>query len=90
MVNIKNELIEVSIKVTDPGVPILYSTLVNGSTSQDEFVMNFCQNSIAPNEARIIARIAMSRKFAKQFLADMGKLLAMTEGQLQVGQKSKN
>ena len=78
------------VNVIDPGVPLLYSTLVNGSTTQEEFVINFCQNSLVPNEARVIARIAMSRKFAKQFISDMGKLLAMTEGQVQIGQKSKN
>ena len=39
------------------------------------------------NQLRIVARIGMSRSHAKKFAAEVGKLLALTEGQGNTGAK---
>jgi len=55
----------------------------------DGLVLDFAQKLGPTNKLRIVARIGMSRHHAKKFLIELGKLVAMTEGQLQTN-KPKN
>ncbi len=51
------------------------------NTNQDGITMNFMQQLMNTNQLRVVARIGMSREHAIRLVKEMGKLLAMTEGQ---------
>jgi hypothetical protein len=69
---------------------IIFTDYVFGNTNEDGFVFDICQKIGPTNQMRVVSRIGMSREFARKFLADMGRLLAMSEGQLQTGKKGHN
>lgn len=68
--------------------PILYTDNINMTTNEDGVVLNVIQRIGNTNKARIVSRIGMSRIHAKKFLDKFGKLLAMTEGHNQTGEKT--
>lgn len=70
--------------------PILYTDNIFMSTNPYGLVLDVCQKIGSSNQLRIVARIGMSREHAKKFLEEMGKLLAMTEGQRETGKKEEN
>ena len=65
--------------------PILYTDNMLLTTNEDGIVIDIGQKVVTTNQLRIVARIGMSRTHAKKFLAELGKLLAMTEGSKQTG-----
>lgn len=70
--------------------PILYTDNVSMTTNEYGLVMDCLQKLGPTNQLRIVSRIGMSRQHAKKMLEELGKLLAMTEGQKQTGEKIKN
>ena len=70
----------VSASVNLDNTPILYTDSINMTTNEDGVVLDVLQRIGSSNQARIVARIGMSRQQAKKFLDKFGKLLAMTEG----------
>lgn len=61
--------------------PILFTDNVMMNTNPDGITMNFMQQLMNTNQLRVVSRIGMSREHAKRLVKEMGKLLAMTEGQ---------
>lgn len=70
------------------GAPILYTDFVYMSTNKDGLTLDVCQKIGPTNKMKVVARIGVSREFAKKFVNDMGKLLAMSEGHTQTGRKN--
>lgn len=70
--------------------PILYTDNIIMATNEDGIVLDVCQRVGSSNQLRIVARVGMSRTHAKKFVSEMGKLLVMTEGQKQTGEKGRN
>jgi hypothetical protein len=66
---------------------ILYTDNIFMNANEDGVTLNVGQKIINTDQINIVARIGMSRHHAKKFVAEMGKLLAMTEGHLQSGKK---
>lgn len=88
--NVKPETQQLAVNVNLETTPILYTDNVFMSTNPDGLVLDFGQRLSNTNQMRIVARIGMSREHAKKFVLQLGKLLAMTEGQVQTGQKTHN
>lgn len=68
---------------------ILYTDNIFMNANEDGIILNVGQKIFNTDQINIVARVGMSRQHAKKFVAEMGKLLAMTEGHLQSG-KNKN
>lgn len=64
-------------------IPVLYTDRINMSTNEDGLVLNVLQRVMSTNQLRIVSRVGMSREHAKKLVKEMGRLLAMTEGQTQ-------
>lgn len=82
----KSEDLKVNINVDS--TPILYTDNIYMTTNDDGLVINVCQRVANTNQMHIVSRVGMSRTHAKKFLAELGKLLAVTEGQKQTGDKN--
>jgi hypothetical protein len=67
--------------------PVLYTDNIFMNANEDGVILNVGQKIISTDQVKIVARIGMSRQHAKKFVIEMGKLLAMTEGHLQSGEK---
>ena len=67
---------------------ILYTDNIFMSANEDGVTLNVGQKIFNTDRVKIVTRIGMSRNHAKKFVAEMGKLLAMTEGHLQSGEKN--
>ncbi|MCL4338555.1 hypothetical protein M1271_02625 [Patescibacteria group bacterium] len=83
----KSQSQSVAVNVNLDTTPILYTDNIFMSTNEYGLVFDVCQKIGNTNQLRIVSRIGMSREHAKVFLREMGKLLAMTEGQMQTGSK---
>lgn len=83
---------QITVDLNPDQTPILYTDNVFMATNADGLVLNITQRLLPTAKHRIVARIGMSRDHAKKFVAELGKLLAMTEGQMQSaeGKKQKN
>lgn len=79
---------EVSVNVNLDTTPILYTDNVFMTTNEDGVVLDVGQKLGSTNQLRIVSRIGMSREHAKKFVKELGKLLAVTEGQKQTGNKN--
>lgn len=80
----------IGINVNLDTTPILYTDNILMTTNENGLILNICQQILSSNQVRVVARIGMSRQHAKKMLEELGKLLAMTEGQKQTGEKIKN
>lgn len=85
----KNQQPQIQIDVNLDTTPILYTDNIYITTNEDGLVLDFAQKLGPTNKLRIVSRIGMSRQHAKKFLNELGRLVVMTEGQLQTN-KSKN
>lgn len=66
---------------------ILYTDNIFINANEDGLTLNVGQKIVNTQDVRIVARIGMSRNHAKKFIAEMGRLLAITEGHLEAGAK---
>jgi hypothetical protein len=76
-----------AINVNLDTTPILYTDSIFINTNPDGVTIDVLQRVASTNQARVVARIGMSRSHAKKFAEELGKLLAMTQGQVQTGEK---
>ncbi len=74
---------QLSIDVNLDKTPIFYTDNIFMTTNEDGVVFDVGQKLGPTNKMRIVTRIGMSREHAKKFLKELGKLLLMTEGQIQ-------
>ncbi len=81
---------ELAINTNLDTTPILYTDNILMDTNEDGVVLNIGQRLGPTNQLRIVSRVGMSRVHAKKFLTELSKLLAVTEGQLQTGEKKRN
>lgn len=78
---------QVGLNVNLDTTPIVYTDNIFMNANEDGIVLDIGQKLFNTNQVRIVSRVGMSRSHAKKFIAEMGKLLAMTEGSLQSGKK---
>lgn len=81
---------EQKINVNTQNTPVVYTDNIFMTTNNFGVVLDVGQRLANTNQIQVISRIGMSREHAKKFVEELGKLLAMTEGQMQTGGKSKN
>lgn len=81
---------EVAVNINLDTTPILYTDSIFMTANPDGVVFDVMQRVGSTNQARIVARIGMSREHAKKFAGELSKLLALTEGQAGTGEKNKN
>lgn len=67
--------------------PIVFTDNIFMNANEDGVTLNVGQKILNTDQIQVVARIGMSRNHAKKFVAEMGRLLAMTEGHLQSGKK---
>lgn len=79
---------QLSVNLNLDTTPILYTDNIFMTTNEDGLVMDIGQKLGTTNQLRIVSRIGMSREHAKKFVKELGKLLAVTEGQKQTGNKN--
>ena len=77
----------VSVNLNLETTPILYTDNIFMTTNADGVVLDIGQKVGSTQQVRIVSRIGMSRDHAKKFLRELGRLLAMIEGQIQTGVK---
>lgn len=68
--------------------PILYTDNVSISANEDGIVFDFIQRVGVTDQAKVVSRVGMSRNHGKKFAVELGKLLAITEGQVKTGDKN--
>lgn len=71
---------EQKVNVNPETTPVLFTDNIFMTTSEFGIVIDFGQKMGPTAETRIVSRIGMSREHAKKFLAELGKMIAMTEG----------
>jgi hypothetical protein len=72
---------EMAVNLNLDTTPVLYTDNIYIVTNEDGVVLNVMQSVAGTNQLRIVARIGMSRVHAKKFAGELGRLLALTEGQ---------
>ena len=78
---------KVGVNINLDTTPIIYTDNVFMNANEDGIVLDVGQKVFNTKQIRIVSRIGMSRTHAKKFVSEMGKLLAMTAGNLQSGTK---
>lgn len=76
---------KVGVNINLDTTPIIYTDNVFMNANEDGIVLDVGQKVFNTKQIRIVSRIGMSRTHAKKFAAELGKLLAMTDGNLQSG-----
>ena len=76
---------EMAVNINLDTTPILYTDNIYIVTNPDGIVLNVMQSVAGTNQLRIVSRIGMRREHAKRFVTEMGRLLALTEGQGKTG-----
>jgi hypothetical protein len=81
---------EVGVNINVDTTPVFYTDNIFMNANEDGIVLDVGQKLLHTNQVRIVSRIGMSREHAKKFVQELGKLLALTSGQTQSGDKKKN
>lgn len=81
---------EIGFNLNVETTPVLYTDNVRLTTSPMGVVLAFGQTVDTTNQVKIVSRIGMSREHAQIFLNELSKLLALTQGNRQTGEKPKN
>ncbi len=76
---------ELAVNVNLDTTPILYTDNVMITVNPDGVVLDVTQRLANTNQVRVVARVGMSREQAKKLTAELGKILALTEGQVKTG-----
>lgn len=79
---------QVAVNINLDNTPIVYTDNIFMTTNKFGLTLDIGQRLAATNQIRIVARIGMSREHAKKFVEELGKLIAMTEGHVQTGEKN--
>lgn len=78
---------QVAVNLNVETTPILYTDTIFMTTNEDGVTLEIGQKILGSEQVKIVARVGMSRSHAKKFVTELGKLLAVTEGQTQTGAK---
>lgn len=81
---------QVGINLNLDTTPIFYTDTIYMTTNEDGLVLDVAQKIANTNQVRIVSRIGMSRNHAKKFIRELEKLMELTEGKMQTGDKGKN
>jgi len=84
----KKSTTPVAVNINLDTTPILYTDSIFMSVNPYGLTLDITQK--VGDQVRIVSRIGMSREHAKRFVTELGKLLAMTEGQNRTDEKPKN
>lgn len=76
----QNQTNQHKVNMNPETTPVLYTDNIFMTSHEFGIVIDFGQKMGPTNETRIVSRIGMSREHAKKFLAELGKMLAMTDG----------
>jgi len=76
---------ELAININLDTTPILYTDNVIITVNPDGVVLDVTQRLANTNQVRVVSRVGMSREQAKKFTTELGKMLALTEGQGKTG-----
>ena len=76
---------ELAVNINLDTTPILYTDNVIITVNPDGVVLDVTQRLANTNQVRVVARVGMSREHAKKFTAELGRMLALTEGQAKTG-----
>ncbi len=79
---------ELAVNINLDTTPILYTDNVIITVNPDGVVLDVTQRLANTNQVRVVGRFGMSREHGKKFAAELGKLLAITEGQVKTGGKN--
>lgn len=77
----KAEEVQLNVNVNFDTTPIVYTDSIQFTTNEDGVVFDVMQRLMSSNQVRIVSRIGMSRSHAKKLVTELGRLLALTEGQ---------
>ena len=84
----KDKNLEQQISVNFDTNSILYTDNIYITANPDGIVLDVTQRFLNTNQIRVVSRIGMSREHAKKFIAEISKLLAITEGQGKTGENN--
>jgi len=87
MQNKQNNIENYEVNLNLDSTPILYSDNVMMHINDFGVVLDIGQNLGDSKKVRLVSRIGMSREHAEKLVQELGKLLAMTKGQKQTGEK---
>lgn len=76
---------QMAVNINLDTTPILYTDNIFIVSNEDGVTLNVMQALSGTNQLRVVARLGMSRNHAKKFTVELGKLLALTEGQGNTG-----
>ena len=76
---------ELAVNINLDTTPILYTDNVIITVNPDGVVLDVTQRLANTNQVRVVARVGMSREQSKKFTTELGKMLALTEGQVKTG-----
>lgn len=71
---------EQKVNLNPDTTPVLYTDNIYMTSHEFGIVVDFGQKIGPTNETKIVSRVGMSRDHAKKFLAELGRMIAMTEG----------
>ena len=81
---------QMAVNINLDTTPILFTDNISITTNPDGLVLDIMQRLGPTNQARIVARVGMSREHAKKFARELGRLLALTEGKGETGKGAGN
>lgn len=84
----KNNDGQLQVDLNPDTTPIYYTDSISMTANQDGMVFDVLQRVGNTARAKVVTRIGMSREHAKKFVAELSKLLAITEGQAKTGNKN--
>lgn len=77
----KSGEVQLNVNVNFDTTPIVYTDSIQFTTNEDGVVFDVMQRLMSSNQVRIVSRVGMSRGHAKKLVTELGRLLALTEGQ---------
>lgn len=83
----QNQKEEQNVNLNPETTPVQYTDNIFMSSNEFGIVIDFGQKIGPTHNTQITSRIGMSREHAKRFLAELGKMIAMTEGSSQTQEK---
>ena len=86
----KSDNVKIQLSVNPDTTPILYTDNINMTSNEDGVVFNVTQRIGPTNQARIVARIGMSKSHAKKLVEKLSELLLKSQGAIVTGNKIVN
>ncbi len=81
---------DIKLNLNLESTPILYTDNVFMTTNEYGVVLDVTQRLASSDQVQIVTRVGMSRTHAQNLVKELGKLLAMTSGQVKTSPEKKN